>query len=141
MVNKFLIGAVGLAILGGVAFAEDKAAVPAAPAAQTAQDPEAMGDQGQDQQGWWGRARHHGGQHMGEHMGHHGMMMGDRGQGGPGPMGMMGDHQGFMLNLGNGIHVGIMCGKQALKECIADAQPLIDAAKTAAAAQAPAKAQ
>jgi len=57
--------------------------------------------------------------------------------GGPGMMAVM-DHQGFHLHLGNGIDVGVMCGKEVLKDCIAEAQPLIDAAKAAATAQAPA---
>jgi hypothetical protein len=56
-------------------------------------------------------------------------------------MGMVGPHNGFRLQLGKGITVGVMCGKQAIKDCVADAQPLIDAAKSAATAQtqAPAK--
>lgn len=62
-------------------------------------------------------------------------MMGMRGLGGPG---MMMNHEGFRLQLGKGISVGVMCGKEAIKDCIADAQPLIDAAK-AVATQAPAK--
>ena len=40
--------------------------------------------------------------------------------------------QGFRLQLGPNVSVGIMCGTQAMKDCIAEAQPLIDTAKTAA---------
>ena len=62
---------------------------------------------------------------------------GMRGPGGPGMMmGMMGPHNGFKLHLGKGIDVAVACGKEAIKDCVADAQPLIDAAKAAATAQA-----
>ena len=37
-----------------------------------------------------------------------------------------------ILQLGPNVSVGLMCGTQALKDCIAEAQPLIDAAKAAA---------
>ncbi len=161
MLKKLLMGAAALTILGGVALA-DNTATTTAPQPQ-AQDnaqadngdnppPPPGDDQGGD--GWWGHHRHH-------H--HHGWGRGDGdnrggwegrgpggpdgGRGGPGMMGMRGpggpgammmNHEGFRLQLGKGISVGVMCGKEAIKDCIADAQPLIDAAK-AAATQAPAK--
>ena len=69
-------------------------------------------------------------------------MMGDQGGGmgapGMGARGMM-SHSGFRMNLGNGVNVGVMCGTEAMKDCIAEAQPLIDAAKAAATAQPAAK--
>jgi len=59
---------------------------------------------------------------------------GPGGPGGPGPMGMMMHMKGFRMNLGNGVHVEVSCGEEAMKDCIASSQTLIDAAKTAAAA-------
>jgi hypothetical protein len=145
MLNKLLVGAAAIAIFGGVAFAENNAANP--PPQGQAQDQSAQNnpDQNQDGQGWWGGMWRH--RHGGHGM--HGMMDSQGGQdgpgfggpggpGGPGMMAMM-NHQGFKLHLGNGIDVGVMCGKEALKDCIAEAQPLIDAAKAAATAQPTAK--
>ena len=139
MFNKLLLGVAALSILAGAAYAENSATT--ASTAQVADNsaanppPPVAGDEGQ---GWWGRWR--------GHHGHHGQMGGpdggpDGGMGGRGGPGMMMDHQGFRLHMGNGIEVGVMCGKDALKDCIAEAQPLIDAAKAAAAAQPQAKAQ
>jgi hypothetical protein len=106
--------------------------------------------------GWWewhhrwhGQGDHGGGQGGGDRWGMgqggpgHGGMGGPgmHGPGGPGMMmGMMGPHNGFRIQLGKGISVGVMCGKEAIKDCVADAQPLIDAAKAAAQAQASAPA-
>lgn len=117
MLKKILAGALVLGLLGSVAYAaDDQAAVPAQPQAQ-AQD-----DAGPDgvQQGWWHR-------HM---AGHRHDMRGEMRE--PGGPGMMMGRQGFRLQLGPNVSVGIMCGTQAMKDCIAEAQPLIDTAKTAA---------
>ncbi len=149
MLKQFLYGAAALAIVGGVAYAENNAATPpAAPAVNpqvTDNAGSAVQPQPDDGQGWWSRMRGHHGHRRG-HMG----MMDEGGPGGPGMMGgpggpgmmaMMGGMQGFHLTLGNGIDVHVMCGKVELKDCIANAQPLIDAAKSAAAVQPQTKAQ
>jgi hypothetical protein len=149
MLKQFILGGVALAIVGGVAFAETNATAPAQPDAQVADNagnpppPPAADPQGGDGQGWWGWGRHgHGGHRHGDfgpgQMAMNGAMGGPGGPSMMGGPGMMMDHQGFRMTLGHGINVGVMCGKQALKDCIADAQPLIDAAKAAATAQAPA---
>jgi len=137
MLKQFILGGVALAIVGGVALAEtNTAGAPADSSAQIADNNDANSSppppQGGDGQGWWGGHKHHHGWGRGGQEGPGGRM----GMGGPG-MGMMMDHQGFRLTLGNGINVGVMCGKEALKDCVAEAQPLIDAAKAAATAQAP----
>ena len=152
MLKQFLYGAAALMIVGGVAYAENNAANPPPADAQAADNagnppPPPPGDG----QGWWGRMGHrHGGRHMQGMMGQggadgpgmmgqggHGMM----GQGGPGMMAAMMDHQMFHLQLGNGIEVHVNCGKAEMKDCIASAQPLIDAAKAAAVAQPQTKVQ
>ena len=119
MLNKILAGALALGLLGSVAYAADDQAAPTQPQAQ-AQD--GAGPDG-EQQGMWHR-------HMGGHR--HDMRGEMRGPGGPGGPDMMMGKQGFHLQLGPNVSVGLMCGTQALKDCIAEAQPLIDAAKTAA---------
>ena len=144
MLKQFLYGAAALMIVGGVAYAENSA-VNTAPAAPS--DAQAANNDGNpppppgDGQGWWGRMGHrHGGRHMQGMMGQGGPdgsgMMGQGGRGpmgGPGMMAAMMDHQMFHLELGNGIAVHVNCGKAEMKDCIANAQPLIDAAKAAAA--------
>ncbi|MEP6827483.1 MAG: hypothetical protein ABJA10_05365 [Aestuariivirga sp.] len=152
MLKQFLYGAAALMIVGGVAYAENNAVNPA-PAAPA--DTQAANSDGNpppppgDGQGWWGRMGHrHGGRHMQGMMGQGGPdgpgMMGQGGRGpmgGPGMMAAMMDHQMFHLQLGNGIEVHVNCGKAEMKDCIASAQPLIDAAKAAAVAQPQTKAQ
>ena len=135
MFKQFLYGSAALMIIGGVAYAENSAANPPPPPAD-AQVSDIAGNPPPpprgDGQGWWGRMSHrHGGRHM------QGMM----GQGGPGMMAAMMDHQMFHLQLGNGVEVQVNCGKSEMKDCIASAQPLIDAAKAAAATQPQTKAQ
>ena len=159
MLKQLILGGVALAIVSGVAFAENSAAnpPPAQPDAQVADSagnpppPPAVDPQGGDGQGWWHWGKHrHGGRHGEFGEGRMAMAGQMDGPDGPGPMGgprglggpgMMMDHQGFRLHLGQGIDVGVMCGKEVLKDCIAEAQPLIDAAKAAATAQAPAAAK
>ena len=117
MINKFLIGAVTLSLFAGMAYAANEQVSPPPP-----EQGQMAGGQDGGQQGWWGRHR----------PGRHHDMRGEMGgPGGPGMMGMM-NKQGFSLQLGPNINVGIICGTQALKDCIAEAQPLIDAAKAAA---------
>ncbi len=149
MLKRMIVGAGALAFLAGVAMAAaDNGNNPPPPPNDTQiadngsanpppPPPPPPGD-GQDQ--GWGGAWH-------RWMGHghrHGMMGpdgGPGGPGGPGPMGMMMHMKGFRMNLGNGVHVDVACGEEPMKDCVASAQTLIDAAKTAAAAQpaAPAK--
>lgn len=131
MLNKFLTGVAAIVLLAGIAHAAaDQAGPPPAPQDQGA------GGQSGDQQGWWSRMRGH--RHdMQGHMEQRGDQRGPgmRGPGGPGgPGDMMMGKQAFRLQLGPTASVSIMCGGQAMKDCIADAQPLIDAAKAAAGA-------
>ena len=133
MLNKVLAGVFVFGLVAGLAHAASDQAPP---------PPPAQADQGGNggQGGWWG----HRGHGMGQ--GRHGDMRGMMGQGGPdmmrppmgGPMGgpPMMRGQGFRLQLGANVSVNLMCGQQPIKDCIADAQPLIDAAKAAAGAQA-----
>jgi hypothetical protein len=145
MLKKVTLALLAVTMIGGVAIAEDNAATP--PAQNQNQTAQNNPDQNQDGQGWWGGMwRHrHGGHGTHRMMGDQGgpIGVGQPGMGGPGGPGMMGmmNHQGFKLHLGTGIDVGVMCGKEALKDCIAEAQPLIDAAKAAAAVQPATKAQ
>ena len=149
MLKQFLYGAAALAVIGGVAYAENNAANPPPADAQVAATDGNPPPPPGDGQGWWGRMGHrHGGRHMQGMMGQDGpggpAMMGQGGHspmGGPGMMAAMMDHQMFHLQLGNGIEVHVNCGKTEMKDCIANAQPLIDAAKAAAAAQPQTKTQ
>ena len=115
MLNKILGGVLAIGLLAGIAHAATDQTAPPSPPAQD----QASGGQKDDQGGWFGGWGHRGGHR-------HDM----RGPGGPG--GMMMGKQGFRLQLGPTTSVGIMCGTQAMKDCIAEAQPLIDAAKAAA---------
>lgn len=165
MLKTLLLGVATLAVVGSVAYAENASNAPqqnmqvaqaddnnndAPPPPQGGDDAQQGGNGG----GWW--QWHHGWHHNhGDDRGGPGMMgqggpgtrgpgepggPGMHGPGGPGMMGM-GPHNGFKLHLGKGIDVAVACGKEAIKDCVADAQPLIDAAKAAATAQgqAPAK--
>ena len=141
--KQFMFGAAVLAIIAGVAYAQDNAANPPPPADNQTMNNDDNGQQQGGGQGWWGKHRHGG-------RGMHGPMQGRMdmmGQGGPSPMGGPGmmatmmNHQGFHLELGNGVGVHVMCGQADMKDCIASAQPLIDAAKAAAAVQPQTKAQ
>jgi hypothetical protein len=140
MLKRMIIGAGALALLAGVAVAAQDAASPPPPQEDTqladngAPPPPPPGD-GQDD-GWggpWRRWMGHG--HHGHHPGMMGPDGGPGGPGGPGPMGMMMHMNGFHMDLGNGIKVDVACGQEAIKDCIASSQSLIDAAKAAAAAQ------
>ena len=125
MMNKILGGVLAIGLLVGIAHAATDQAAPPPPPAQD----QASAGQKDDQGGWFGGWGHHGGRRH-EMRGEMGGPGGPRGFGGPG--GMMMNQQGFRLQLGPTTSVGIMCGTQAMKDCIAEAQPLIDAAKAAA---------
>jgi hypothetical protein len=131
MFNRFLMGATALSIFAGAALAETTATPPAPPVPQIdAQNPDGPLPDDSGWGNWWHKGRHHGGR--GEHRG-----MNDHGSmGGPrlGMMAMM-NGTGFHLHLGQGIDVAIMCGATPFKDCVAAAQPLIDAAKATAATQ------
>ena len=116
MMNKIFGGVLAIGALAGIAHAATDQAAPPAPPAQD----QASAGQKDDQGGWFGGWGHHGGRAR--------EMRGDM----RGPGGMMMGRQGFRLQLGPTTSVGIMCGTQAMKDCIAEAQPLIDAAKAAA---------
>jgi hypothetical protein len=168
MLKRLLLGVAALAVVGTVAYAEDTASngpqnVQVAQADENNDAPPpasgndgAQADNNGNGGGWWEWHHRWHGQGGGDHGGadRWGMGQGGPGHGGPGGqgmhgpggpgmmMGMMGPHNGFRIQLGKGISVGVMCGKEAIKDCVADAQPLIDAAKAAAQAQgntAPAK--
>ncbi len=134
MYKRMIIGAAALALLAGVAVAaQDAPPPPPQNDSQVADNgpppPPPPGD-GQDE-GWgggWKKWMGHG------HRGHGRDMRGPGGPGGPEGMGMMMHMKGFRMHLGRGVNVDVACGEEAMKDCIASAQPLIDAAKTAAAA-------
>ena len=142
MYKRMIMGAAALALLAGVAMAAQDSANSPPPqnnnqVADNGPPPPPPPGDGQDE-GWGGGWRHWMGR--GHHGHRHGMMGpdgqgGPGGPGGPGAMGMMMHMKGFRMNLGNGVHVDVACGEEAMKDCIASSQPLIDAAKTAAAAQ------
>ena len=133
MYKRMIMGAAALALLAGVAVAAQDATTPPPPQdnGQVADNggppPPPPGD-GPD--GNWGGAWK---KWMGQ--GHNGHRRGRMGPGGSGPMGMMMQMKGFRMNLGNGVYVDVACGEELMKDCIASSQSLIDAAKTAAAAQ------
>ncbi len=125
MLNKLLGAALAVSLVAGIAYAANDQMTPPPPGDQGEMGQGPNGGQG----GWWGK-RHHGGR---------GQMRGAMGQDGPGmmpppAMGMMGA-KGFRLQLGPNVSVGLMCGQQSMKDCIAEAQPLIDAAKAAVPAK------
>ena len=146
MLKTMIVSAAALALLAGVALAaqDNLNTVQTLPSADTQIADNASGnpppppppgdDQGQGG-GWWQGWMGHG------HRGHHrGGPEGPDGMGGPGGpggpmMGAMMRGPGFHMHLGPGIDVGVMCGQEVMKDCMASAQPLIDAAKAAAAAQ------
>ncbi len=134
MINRWSAGAVALAVIGGAALAETTGT----PAPQNSGSDQTTqntfdGQAPQGQGRWWGRHRHLGWHGNDDQVGQHGGPMGKSGM-----MGMM-HGRGFRMHLAPGVGVDIMCGQTELKDCIATAQPLIDAAKAAAAAQPGAK--
>lgn len=118
--KRILLGTCAVLLLAGIATAQTATTNPPPPPAQ---DQQANGPD--DQDGGWFKGRHRG--HHGDRMGRHGMGgpgMGEQGMGGPG-MQMEGKGFGIMVGRGHALHVN--CGDEAIKDCIAAAQPLIDA--------------
>ena len=140
MYKRMIMGAAALALLAGVAFAAQDATTPPQDSnGQVADNGPPSPPPGDGPDGNWGGAWK---KWMGRgHRGYRRGMMGPDGPngrdgpGGPGPMGMMMQMKGYRMNLGNGVHVAVACGDEPMKDCIASSQTLIDAAKTAAAAQ------
>jgi len=131
MFNRFVLGAAALAVFAGVALADTTGSTPP-PAPNDQAQMQNQDDQPQDGAGWGWWGHRHGGHRM------HGQDIGGPGMGRPGMMAMM-RGTGFHLSLGNGVDVGLMCGTMPMKDCIAAAQPLIDAAKAVASAAPAAK--
>lgn len=121
--KRILLGTCAVVLLAGIATAQT--ATPNAPPPPPAQDQQANGSD--DQDGGWFNRRHHG--RHGGHMGRQGMGMGQPGMDGPGMNGpgmhMEGKGFGIMVGRGHALHVN--CGDEPMKDCIASAQPLIDA--------------
>lgn len=115
--KSILLGACTVVLLAGLATAQTVNAngnpPPPPPQDQQADGPDSQGG------GWFGGHRH--GRHHGD-MG--GPMGNDRGEGRPG-MQMQGKGFGIMVGRGHALHVN--CGDEPMKDCIASAQPLIDA--------------
>ncbi len=116
MMKHILLGTCAVLLLAGIATAQTATTNPPPP--PPAQDQQAKGPD--DQAGGWFNGRRHG--HHGGQMGRHGM--GRPGMSGPG-LRMEGKGFGIMVGRGHALHVN--CGDEAIKDCIAAAQPLIDA--------------
>ena len=112
--KKILLGACALVLMTGFATAQTATDNPPPPA----QDQQIDGADSQGG-GWFSGGRH--GRHHGQkgYGRHHG--------GGRGGHIMQIDGKGFGLMLGPGHGLRINCGDEAMKDCIAAAQPLIDA--------------
>jgi hypothetical protein len=121
MMKRILLGACAVVLMAGFATAQTANTNPPPPPPQ---DQQQAGPDSNDQGGWggwWGGKR--GGHHRGDHM---------RGGPGGGPgMHMQGKGFGIMLGQGRGLHIN--CGDEPMKDCIASAQPLIDALNKAPA--------
>ena len=134
MMKRILLGACAVVLVSGFAMAQT-ATTNANPPPPPAQDQQA--DDADSQGGGWFSGRRHG-----RHHGQKGHGMQNRGgRGGPG---MQIDGKGFGLMVGPGHGLRINCGDEPMKDCIAAAQPLIDALgkldfKSPAAAVAPAQ--
>jgi opacity protein-like surface antigen len=111
MMKRILLGACAVVLLAGIATAQTATTNPPAPPAPQDQQANGPDDQGG---GWFSGKRH--GDHGGRHGGRHG---GDMGQGQQG--------KGFDIRVGAGHGLHINCGDEPMKDCIASAQPLIDA--------------
>jgi hypothetical protein len=125
MMKRILLGACAVVIMAGFATAQTATTNPPPPPPQDQQQvgPDANGQNGWGD--WWSGKRrgHHGGNHM-------------RGgaDGGPnGGPGMRMPGKGFNIELSAGRSLHINCGDEPMKECIASAQPLIDALNKAPA--------
>lgn len=120
--KKILLGACAVVLMAGFAMAQTATnAPPPPPPGQQMDGPDQQGGWG----GWWGHGRRHGwrGDH-GERMSGEG---GPGGPDGPGRLGLQRDGKGFGLMVGRGHGLHVNCGEEPMKDCIAAAQPLIDA--------------
>jgi hypothetical protein len=119
--KRFVVGALAVLLLTGVAFAQTAGTNPPSPPPQDQQaDGPQNGGPQDDGGGWFGWGRHHGrGGHGKGHGGGYGGMMESMmmGQGG----------KGFHIMVGPGHGLHINCGEEPMKDCVAAAQPLIDA--------------
>jgi hypothetical protein len=104
--KRFIIGACAAVLLAGVAYAQTATATPPPPSGVQI-DGQDGPDGGPGDQGLGGR----------KHGKHRGM----------GPMGDMIKGKGFGIMAGPGHALRVNCGEEPIKECIAAAQPLIDA--------------
>ena len=102
--KRFIIGACAVVLLAGVAFAQTATTTPPPPPGVQVdgQDDGPNGDQGP---GWRKHGKHRG----------------------MGPMMDMMRGKGFGIMAGRGHALRVNCGEEPIKECIAAAQPLIDA--------------
>ena len=117
MMKRILLGACAIVLMAGFATAQT-ASTDANPPPPPAQDQQADGPDSQGG-GWFSGRRH------GRHHGQMGPGMQDRGgRGGPG---MQMEGKGFDIKVGPGHGLHVNCGNEPIKDCIASAQPLIDA--------------
>jgi opacity protein-like surface antigen len=117
MMKRILLGACAVVLLAGIAMAQ-AATNNDNPPPPPPQDQQANGPDSGDG-GWFSGYRH--GRHHGERGG---PMQNGADGGGPG-MRMDGKGFGIMVGPGHGLHVN--CGNEPMKDCIASAQPLIEA--------------
>ncbi len=117
MMKRILLGACAVVFLGGLATAQTVSTndnpPPPPPQDQQANGPDSPGG------GWFSGHRH------GRHHGEMGPGMENGGYGG-GP-GLHMDGKGFDIKVGLGHGLHVTCGNEPIKDCIAAAQPLIDA--------------
>ena len=122
MMKRIILAASAAVLFAGLATAQTANTANPAPPPQ-AQDQQADGPDGPDGQGdggWFGWG------HRGGHHGGHGGR-GPGGRDGGGPRGMQIDGKGFRIMVGPGHGLSVNCGQEEIKDCIASAQPLIDA--------------
>jgi hypothetical protein len=117
MMKRVLLGACAVMIMAGIASAQTASTNPPPPPPPQDQQADGQGPEGWGS--WWG------GKNRGGHHGHHG---GDGMRGGPDMPG-----KGFSIVVGQGKALRINCGEEPMKDCIASAQPLIEALNKAPA--------
>lgn len=117
MMKRILLGACAVVLMAGFAMAQTASTngnpPPPPPQDQQADGPDSQGG------GWFSGRRH------GRHHGQMGPGM-QNGRDGGGP-GMRMEGKGFDIRVGAGHALHINCGEELMKDCIASAQPLIDA--------------
>ncbi len=117
MMKRILLGACAVVLLAGIATAQT-ANTNGNPPPPPPQDQQANGPDSQGE-GWFSGRRH--GRHHGQ------MASGMQDRGGRGGPGMQMEGKGFDIRVGAGHGLHINCGEEPMKDCIASAQPLIDA--------------